>query len=110
MSKWRKKPVVIEAVQWFKNGDHPLDYANTVSSFDDHTGGYFEIPGEHARVYGWEGQVVRYYRAPDDDGERACEKCGKTMHEHGWIELGWQAREGRCLVGAQTPWSHIRPR
>ena len=25
MSKFRKKPVVIEATQWFKNGDHPLD-------------------------------------------------------------------------------------
>jgi len=23
MSKWRKKPVVIEATRWFKNGDHP---------------------------------------------------------------------------------------
>lgn len=25
MSKFRKKPVVIEATQWFKNGDHPCD-------------------------------------------------------------------------------------
>ncbi len=25
MAKFHKKPVVIEAVQWFKNGDHPLD-------------------------------------------------------------------------------------
>lgn len=23
--KYRKKPVVIEATQWFKNGDHPED-------------------------------------------------------------------------------------
>ena len=23
--KFRKKPVVIEATQWFKNGDHPAD-------------------------------------------------------------------------------------
>ncbi len=23
MGKFRKKPVVIEAVQWFKHGDHP---------------------------------------------------------------------------------------
>ena len=23
MGKYRKKPVVIEATQWFKNGDHP---------------------------------------------------------------------------------------
>jgi len=25
MAKYRKKPVVIEATQWFKNGDHPDD-------------------------------------------------------------------------------------
>ena len=24
MGKFRKKPVVIEATRWFKNGDHPL--------------------------------------------------------------------------------------
>ena len=23
MAKFRKKPIVIEAVQWFKSGDHP---------------------------------------------------------------------------------------
>ena len=23
MTQFRKKPVVIEATQWFKNGDHP---------------------------------------------------------------------------------------
>ena len=23
MAKFRKKPVVIEAIQWFKHGDHP---------------------------------------------------------------------------------------
>jgi hypothetical protein len=23
MAKFRKKPIVIEATQWFKNGDHP---------------------------------------------------------------------------------------
>ncbi len=27
MSLFRKKPIVIEATQWHKNGDHPLDYA-----------------------------------------------------------------------------------
>lgn len=35
MSKFRKKPVVIEANQWFKNGDHPQDYANDVMGFDE---------------------------------------------------------------------------
>ena len=25
MTKFRKKPIEIEATQWFKNGDHPKD-------------------------------------------------------------------------------------
>ncbi len=25
MAKYRKKPVVVEAVRWFQNGDHPKD-------------------------------------------------------------------------------------
>ena len=25
MAKYRKKPIIIEATQWFKNGDHPED-------------------------------------------------------------------------------------
>jgi hypothetical protein len=29
--KYRKKPVVIEAVQWFKMGDHPLVHKPTAS-------------------------------------------------------------------------------
>lgn len=62
MAKFRKKPVVIEAVQWFKNGDHP----------DDGTNG--------------EGRVVRYYRRPDDSGARACQQCGRPMHNHGWVD------------------------
>ena len=66
MSKFRKKPVVIEATQWFKNGDHPFD------------GG--QSHGEH------EGSVVRYYRNPDDDGQRSCRHCGRMMHDHGWID------------------------
>lgn len=28
MAKYRKKPVVIEAVQWFKMGDHPAVIAD----------------------------------------------------------------------------------
>lgn len=28
MAKYRKKPVVIEATQWFKHGDHPAVHMN----------------------------------------------------------------------------------
>ncbi len=74
MAKFRKKPVVIEATQWFKNGDHPND--NILRPFED-TG---KIPTE-AR----EGEVVRYFRHPLINGEKVC-TCGRTMHDHGWID------------------------
>lgn len=73
MGKYRKKPVVIEATQWFKNGDHPED--------GDEVFEEGEFKGQKL-----EGKVVRYFRRPDVPGEQACEKCGKTMHEHGWID------------------------
>jgi hypothetical protein len=63
MPIYRKKPVEVDAHQWFKNGDHPED----------------GDPGS-------EGKVVRYYRDPYDDGQRKCKKCGNIMHDHGWID------------------------
>lgn len=63
MAKYIKKPIVIEATQWYVNGDHPQDG-------DPRT----------------EGEVVRYYRHPNDDEQRVCEHCGAIMHEHGWID------------------------
>ena len=74
MPKFRKKPVVIEATQWFKNGDHPEDETST---FIHSRAG---VPVET------EGAVVRRYRHPEDSGERLCEHCGEQMHIHGWID------------------------
>ena len=64
MPKFQKKPVVIEAVQWFKNGDHSEDGP------DD----------------GVEGKVVRYFRRPDLDGITPCQHCRAALHNHGWID------------------------
>jgi len=75
MAKYRKRPVVIEATQWFENGDHPQD--DWTWARDRH--------GELLPTRG-EGHVVRYYRRPDDPGERQCEHCALTMHDHGWID------------------------
>ena len=35
-----------------------------------------------------EGEIVRYYRRPDDPSTRLCEHdtCRILMHEHGWID------------------------
>ena len=82
--KFRKKPVVIEAIQWFKNGDHPQDYSRDHDGLD---GGKLRVfPAAERKAKQWEGDIVRYYRRPDDSGERMCDKCGNSMHNHGWID------------------------
>ncbi len=55
--KYRKKSIVIEAMQWFKIGDHPEG----------------------------EGKVVRY-RTPNQYVQTQCQKCGATLHTHGFID------------------------
>ncbi len=73
--KYRKKPVVIEATIWFKNGDHPLD--DVWRPFED-TG--------KKPISAREGAVVRYYRHPGRDGASQCSHCGRIMDAHGWID------------------------
>ena len=82
--KFRKKPVVIEATQWFKNGDHPLD------------GVGMEAPDGNGGVYErMEGLVVRFFRRPDVSDDKWCNSCDlTTMHHHGWIDT----REGGHIV------------
>lgn len=82
--KFRKKPVVVEATQWFKNGDHPLDYTADHTGFQN--GRSVSVPAEHRRANNWEGDVVRYYRTPDLDGQTVCKHCRDIMHNHGWID------------------------
>jgi hypothetical protein len=68
------KPTTIEATQWFKNGDHPLDACEIIT-------------GEEGDFLS-EGKIVRYYRLPDCNGQDTCARCGKIMHIHGWIDTG----------------------
>jgi len=74
MKKFRKKPVVIEACQWFKSGDHPEDNRDTFTDSD--TG----------KPFLGEGKIVRYFRRPDISGEAPCSECAIRFHEHGWID------------------------
>ena len=68
--RFRKKPVVIEATQWFVNGDHPEDY-----------------PERHRPAVDWcEGQVVRYFRRPDVPDDSPCPECARPFLDHGWID------------------------
>ena len=73
MPLFRKKPVTVEASQWFKNGDHPKDESHEIT-----------VEGEH--YFLTEGKIVRYFRRPDISGNTPCQKCNETMHVHGWID------------------------
>ena len=70
--KYRKKPVVIDATQWFKNGDHPKDNSQLIST--------------NGEDFLSEGSIVRYFRGPDISGGTLCQRCHDTMHIHGWID------------------------
>lgn len=75
---YRKKPVIVEATQWFKNGDHPLD------GTDRHVGGC------HAGKLK-EGKIVRYSHFSFIDGYITCNRCGNPQKNHGSMKLvnGW---------------------
>lgn len=88
MPIFRKKPLVIKADQWFKNGDHPDDGTEVFP--ERNTPG---LPSTFSPLYTGEyagqrleGKVVRYFRHPSVGGERPCDHCGVRMHEHGWID------------------------
>jgi hypothetical protein len=61
--KFRKKPVVVEAEQWFE-----VIYDEKIW-----------LPSVYYLNVG-------YYRHPEVDGQSTCKHCGKIMHSHGWID------------------------
>jgi hypothetical protein len=61
MARYRKRPVIREAVQWFKHGDH---------------------------------DVVLPYGIEPDGRVNYCKLCGKSLEEHGFIEVA----EGKLLL------------
>lgn len=75
--KFRKMPVIIEATQWFKDGDHP---AVRVSQFTQHTGrlGVIDtLEGEHVVTPGdWiiTGVKGEHYPCKPDIFEMTYEK------------------------------------
>ncbi|WP_407543803.1 hypothetical protein Q0M94_28385 (plasmid) [Deinococcus radiomollis] len=74
------KPPAIQAHQWFRNGDHPNDGEECFPAGSEYAGQKYE------------GQVVRYFRHPEIDGQSKCAVCGKTMHVHGWIDSGGEGQ------------------
>ena len=75
MSKYRKIPVVIEATQWFKNGDHPEDGSER-----------FETGPYAGELH--EGKVVRRFARQDIVWyqDHVCTECDRPFTEHGWVD------------------------
>ena len=74
MPRYRKRPVVVDAHVWWKNGDHPDDDCEQIT------------PKDGGQPFLGEGKVVRHYRDPNNDGNRKCVECCHAMHDHGWID------------------------
>jgi hypothetical protein len=79
MAKYREKKLV-EATQWYKNGDHP----------DDHVGDMVSDPGGGPDYEKIEGAVVRFFRRPEVEfsGDGIHEVCGMFWHNHGFVDEG----------------------
>lgn len=88
MPRFRKKPVEIEAHRWLTNGDHPADDCAIFQRPTGPNGETFDYPGE--------GKVVRYFRRPEPEyaGELPHDACGRTWHDHGWIDT---LEGGHCV-------------
>ena len=71
MAKYRKKPVVIEATKWFKNGDHPEDFPKLMHD-------------KEGREFDGEGEVVRRYCHTHPN--EICKSCDRPMKAHGWVD------------------------
>jgi len=68
--RYRKKPILTEATQWFKNGDHPQDQSVPI-----------ERPGNSPSLS--EGKVVQHFHSLKIPGSRFCSDCGNIMEKHG---------------------------
>lgn len=65
--KFRRKTThTVEATQWFRNGDHPLD----------------DVAPAEPR----EGKIVRYYNNPAVPRTHVCLLCAHLMQVHGFLD------------------------
>jgi hypothetical protein len=94
--QYRERRRLIEATQWFKNGDHPLDYTKDAPSAINAEIGYSK---EFRKANLWEGDVVRYYRHPEVRSTSICGQCNRPMLEHGWIENSEHSNSHKVCPG-----------
>jgi hypothetical protein len=77
VAKFRKKPVVIEATQWFKNGDHPAVRLSRFAQVSGRVGVIDTLEGEMAVTPGdWiiTGVKGEHYPCKPDIFEATYEK------------------------------------
>lgn len=93
MAKFRKKPVVIEATQWFKHGDHPDVRQATPDVCVKLAPGWTSFPGANGEAWDWQAMGV----------------CGTLEGQHlvtpaDWIVTGVQGEKYPCKpdIFAQT--------
>lgn len=85
MAKFTRKDAILEAHQWFKNGDHPLDYINP--RLGSVVGGPTHFTPEQCKAHDYEGELVRRFRRPDVPGNSICLSCGTEMNKHGFLDF-----------------------
>lgn len=100
MTLYRKRPVVIDAEQWFKSGDHSqdrvgellIDWVKAVELKPELLNEAGELVSDDAPEAAFyerrEGAVVRYFRRPEPEYRGALKhsQCGHDWHSHGWID------------------------
>ena len=83
MPKYRTKSIVVEAHQWFKNGDHPRDACHWITN-------------KAPKPFLSEGRVVRRFCSPTVKGDSHCHLCGQIMNDHGWLDRNSSFRSTVC--------------
>lgn len=83
VNRFRKKPVIVEAIQWFKDGDHPAvisvlpKYADYIPVIEGATGYIETLEGGHFVTKGdWiiKGVKGEYYPCKPDIFEQTYEQ------------------------------------
>lgn len=72
--KFVHRPIVIDAIQWFKNGDHPLDRCQTLM-----------INGKPILD---DGEIVRRFYGLYAEHIGQCMTCGRAYNDHGCVNTG----------------------
>lgn len=81
MAKYRKKPVVIEATQWFKDGDHPAVRPSRFTAITKRLGVIDTLEGEHVVTPGdWiiTGVKGEHYPCKPDIFQMTYEPAGES--------------------------------